>query len=77
MQNTSTWTYSAVFIAEERHKWVVKSATASPVEADSLEGLLNLLGSQGWELTALTPALGPRDGYPVTEFWAVFKRPQP
>jgi len=77
MQRTPTWTYSAVFIAEEHHKWVTKSSTPQPLEADSLAGLLNLLGGQGWELTALTPALGPRDGYPVTEFWAIFKRPQP
>lgn len=76
MQNANIWAYSAVFIAEERHKWVTKSLSA-PLEADTLEGLLNLLGRQGWELTALTPALGPRDGYPITEFWAVFKRPQP
>ncbi len=75
MQNAPTWAYSSVFIAEERHKWVTKNA-ATPREADTLEALLNLLGAQGWELVALTPALGPRDGYPVTEFWAIFKRPQ-
>ncbi len=75
-QSATTWTYNAVFITEERHTWVTKSGVATPLQADSLAALLNLLGGQGWELTALTPALGPQVGYPITEFWAIFKRPQ-
>ena len=71
----ASWAYRTVFLAEERHRWIAKNL-AQQLEADSLEGLLNQLGGQGWELAALTPALGPRDGYPVGEFWAVFKRPQ-
>lgn len=70
------WIYE---IRTIRPTWETKSPGRPPDAIEIIEGYLNGMGEQGWELVGFIPPAWSKesDGHPIDpyEFHAVFKQP--